>query len=173
MGIVRAKDLLSQLLSGKEFSLDAVLLEPLFVPETEPASRVLELLRMSGSHLALVIDEHGGVEGMVTSNDLLEAIVGAMPEPGEEEPEALRREDGSWLVDGLLDVMAFKDSPRIKGHLPDEQEGIYQTVAGLVLHLAGRIPEAGDRFECCDLVIEIADMDGTRIDKVIVAKKQS
>jgi putative hemolysin len=120
--------------------------------------------------LALVIDERGHIEGLVTLTDVLEALVGEVPDEDEADEEAIvRREDGSWLVDGLLAAEELKEhlgSSRLPLH--DEEEADYQTVGGMVMDVLGRVPLAGDRFERDGYAFEVLDMDGRRVDKVLV-----
>jgi putative hemolysin len=168
LGVVHAKDLLAHILGEQVVDLEATLQQPLYVPESMRALKVLELFKQSGTHIALVIDEYGGIQGLVTPSDILEAIVGDLPEAGEQvEPLALQREDGSWLLDGMLPVDEFKDLFDL-GDLPGEDQGIYQTLAGFVIMQLGRIPAATDYFIWEGLKIEVVDMDGNRIDKVLV-----
>jgi putative hemolysin len=163
-GMVRAKDLLNQALSNQPVDLKGCLREPLFVPESATASDVLEQFKKTRKHMALVISEHGGVEGLVTIYDLLEEIVGHI-----ETPQAKQREDGSWLLDGLMPVDDLKDLFDLKD-LPDEAENHYQTLGGFVMTQLGRIPGAADHFESSGLSFEVVDMDGRRVDKVLVQK---
>jgi putative hemolysin len=168
LGVVHAKDLLAHILGEQVVNLEATLQQPLYVPESMRALKVLELFKQSGTHIALVIDEYGGIQGIVTPSDILEAIVGDLPEAGEQvEPLAVQREDGSWLVDGMLPVDEFKDLFDL-GELPGEDQGIYQTLAGFVVMQLGRIPAATDYFVWEGLKIEVVDMDGNRVDKVLV-----
>jgi putative hemolysin len=168
IGIVHAKDLLACGLTDQAIDLQAVLVPPLFLPEGTPALKVLELFKEHRLHIALVIDEFGGVQGLVTANDILEAIVGDLPVVGERfEPEAVQRPDGSWLLDGLLPVDEFKDIFGLK-ELPGEAQGHFETLGGFVMKRLGRIPSVADRFEWGDLHFEVVDMDGYRVDKVLV-----
>jgi putative hemolysin len=168
LGVVHAKDLLAHLLGEQVVDLAATLQQPLFVPESMRALQVLELFKQSGTHITLVIDEYGGIQGLVTPSDILEAIVGDLPEAGEQlEPLAVQREDGSWLLDGMLPIDEFKDLFDL-GELPGEDQGIYQTLAGFVIMQLGRIPIAADSFEWEGLKLEVVDMDGNRVDKVLV-----
>jgi putative hemolysin len=168
LGVVHAKDLLAHVLGEQVVDLAATLQQPLYVPESMRALKVLELFKQSGTHIALVIDEYGGIQGLVTPSDILEAIVGDLPEAGEQvEPLAVQREDGSWLLDGMLPVDEFKDLFDL-GELPGEDQGIYQTLAGFVVMQLGRIPAATDYFVWEGLKIEVVDMDGNRVDKVLV-----
>jgi len=168
LGIVHAKDLLVHCLGAQAVDLTAALQQPLYVPESMRALRVLELFKQSGTHIALVIDEYGGIQGLVTPSDILEAIVGDLPVAGEQfEPLAVQREDGSWLLDGMLSVDEFKELFDL-GHLPGEDQGVYQTLAGFIIMQLGRIPVTSDHFEWEGLRIEVVDMDGNRVDKVLV-----
>jgi putative hemolysin len=143
--------------------------KPLFVPESMPALKVLEMLRKSPVHMALVIDEFGGFQGLVTLFDILESIVGEIPDSGEPSNlEVIQREDGTWLVDGMLPIDEFKEIFRL-GDLPDESRGYFQTVGGFIMSYLGHIPSASDHFEWSGLRIEVVDMDGMRVDKVLVA----
>jgi putative hemolysin len=168
VGIVQAKDLLERAISGQALDLQATMLQPLIVPESMPALKVLELFRQSRVHTALVIDEFGGLQGLVTVLDILESIVGDIPDEGEVvEPEIVQREDGSWLVDGRLPVDEFKGIFRLSS-LPDEGRGYYQTLGGFVMSYLGRIPTAADNFDWAGLHFEVMDMDGYRVDKVLI-----
>jgi putative hemolysin len=168
LGVVHAKDLLARSLGIQAIDLMASLQQPLFVPESMRALALLELFKQSGTHIALAMDEYGGIQGLVTPSDILEAIVGDLPLPGERaEPQVVQREDGSWLLDGMLSVDEFKELLHLS-HLPGEDQGLYQTVAGFVIMQLGRIPQAADAFEWEGLRFEVMDMDGNRIDKVLV-----
>ncbi|MBZ0177254.1 MAG: hemolysin family protein [Candidatus Methanoperedens nitroreducens] len=166
LGIVQIKDMLGRNMEGKSPDLKASLRRPLFVPESTHALKVLELFKQSGIHISLVVDEYGSVQGLVTLKDILEEIVGDIPSVEDlEEPLAVQREDGSWLLDGMLLVDDFKEIFSIK-ELPGE--GIYQTLGGFVLMHMGRIPAVGNHFEWSGLRFEVVDMDKNRIDKVLV-----
>ena len=168
VGIVNAKDLLARSLEGYDLDLRANMVDALFVPENISALKMIERFRESGVQIALVINEFGGVQGLVTSFDALEGIAGdlqLMAEP--DEAEVTRREDGTWLVDGGLSINEFKEIFNLKT-LPDERLDRYQTVAGLVMSLLGRIPATGDWVEGAGLRFEVVDMDGLRVDKLIV-----
>ncbi len=168
LGVVKARDLLARVLAGEPFDLRAAMRPPLYVPETRTALQLLELFKRSTAHIALVIDEHGALEGLVTMNDVLEAIVGEMPtHPGRVEGLAVRREDGSWLLDGRMPVSDFKELFSIE-RLPREEEGGYHTLAGFIMTYLGRLPSAADHFVWDGLRIEVVDMDRRRIDKVMV-----
>ena len=166
LGIVQVKDMLGRNMEGKPADLKASLRRPLFVPESTHALKVLELFKQSGIHISLVVDEYGSVQGLVTLNDILEEIVGDIPSVEElKEPLAVQREDGSWLLDGMLPVNYFKEIFGIR-ELPGES--IYQTLGGFVLMQVGRIPHEGNHFEWGGLRFEVMDMDKNRIDKVLV-----
>jgi len=149
--------------------LAPLLQPPLYVAETTRALAVIEMFRQSGSHIALVTDEFGGIEGLVTVTDLMEAIVGDLPSAEDnEDPAVVQREDGSWLIDGLLQVEAFKELVA-RSTLRGEGSGDFHTVGGFAMHHLGHIPRSGDRFESDGLRFEILDMDGNRVDKLLVA----
>lgn len=170
VGFVRAKDLLSQSLCGEPFDLQAVTRLPLLVPESTPALEVLERFKQTRVHIAFVLDEYGGIQGLLTSTDLLEAMVGDLPELHETlDPEIVRREDGSYLLDGLLAIDRFKELFEIK-QLPGEQERLFQTLGGFVMAQLERIPKAGDHFHWGNLRVEVVDMDGNRVDKLLVIR---
>jgi putative hemolysin len=172
LGIVRIKDFLTASLSGNVVDLRNLLQSPLFFAENTRALDVLEIFRQSGTHFALITDEFGGIEGLVTLNDVVEAIVGNLPSDDLDEPGIVQREDGSWLVDGLIAVEELKE---LLDHeeLPDEEKGHYQTLAGFVLTMLGRIPAAGQHFDWGGFRFEVMDMDGARVDKVLVTPIQA
>jgi putative hemolysin len=168
VGLVSAQALLAQSLSGQAIDLQSIIQPALFLPESTPALVVVDRLKQTRSHMALVIDEYGGVEGLVTLDDILTAIVGDMPNPDEpEDVEAIRREDGSWLIDGMFQIDEFQELFDL-ATLPDVGEGYYQTVGGLVMAMLGRIPVPGDNFEWANMRFEVMDMDGRRVDKILV-----
>jgi len=162
VGIVKSRDLLVQSLSGEEIKLKSLLKPAFFIPETMFASRALELFKEKGTELLLVIDEFGGLQGLITINDILEEIVGEIEM---EEPQATQRQDGSWLLDGMLEVDEFKEIFQFK-ELPHEDE--YETLSGFMMVSLGRVPQPSDHFEWNNLRFEVVDMDGRRVDKVLV-----
>ena len=167
LGILKVKDLLSEYAGGDSVSIRAGLQMPPFVPEGMNALEVVERLRQVKSPLALVVDEYGTIAGMVTLTDVLEAIVGDIPGIDEEgEAEATQREDGSWLLDGMMAVDELQMLLDLD-ELPEEDMN-YDTVGGLFMAQLGRIPIVGDKFEWHDLHFEVMDMDGHRVDKVLV-----
>ena len=173
LGIVQTKDLLTRCLAGSKMDLRENLRPPLFVPEGLPALRLLEMFKKSRTHMALIVDEYGGVEGLVTLNDILEDLVGDvalvdMPE----ERQVVKRPDGSLLIDGKLQIDDLKEALNI-AKLPDDETGSYQTLGGLVMLQVGRVPVTGDAFEVEGHRFEVVDMDGKRVDKVLVSKVET
>ncbi|MFZ4387779.1 MAG: hemolysin family protein [Chthoniobacterales bacterium] len=169
-GIVSIKSLWANISMTGTVNLADVLNQPLFVPVTMTAPRLIEEFRNTRRHVALVVDEFGVVEGMVTLQDVVEAIVGRLPERGVRQhyPEIITREDGSWLVDAQLD---FEETAAAIGlSIPSEEleANRYQTIGGYVLHHLGHIPEEGERFKQDGYRFEIVDMDRQRIDKLLV-----
>jgi putative hemolysin len=171
VGVVEVKDLLAAELAGRGFDVRASMKPPLYIPESAPALKALETFRQTGAPIALIVDEYGDFQGIVTLEDLLESLVGDLPEPGQaEEPAVTQRDDGSWLVDGMLPIDQLRDAVGLV-RLPDEEEATYHTVAGLVMDQLRRIPKAADWFEIDNYRFEVVDMDGRRIDKVLVSRK--
>lgn len=165
VGIVLAQDLLAGCLADKSFDL-SVMKKPLFVPETMRALHALERFKESGMSMALLVDEYGGIEGLVTLIDILEAIVGDIPTPEEmAAPPIVQREDGTWLVDGLLTLDEFREEFTVKAF---PGEGRYQTIGGFVVFMLGELPRTGDMLEWEGYRFEIVDLDGHRVDKVLV-----
>ncbi len=162
VGIVKSRDLLVESLSGKEIDLKTLIKPAYFIPETMFASRALELFKEKNTEILMVVDEFGGLQGLLTINDVLEEIVGAMEF---EEPQATQRQDGSWLLDGMLEVDEFKELFNFVT-LPHEDE--YETLSGFVMTLLGRVPQPADNFEWNTYRFEVMDMDGRRVDKVLV-----
>lgn len=168
LGIVRAEDLLNQSLAGQPIDLVALIRPPLYVPETISALKVLELLQKEGKQIALVTDEYGGIEGVVSHKEVLEDIAGYIPSTGTlPQPRATRRPDGSWLFDGLLHVDELKDIFGIPG-IPDEEHSLYQTIGGFMMTHLQAVPLVGQSFDWRGLRFEVVDMDGRRVDKVLV-----
>lgn len=168
LGILHVNDVLSRSLAGEPMDLTATLRQPLFIPESTRAFKVLELFKQTGTHIALVVDEYGVIQGVVTLNDILEAIIGDVPSLEDlEEPYAVQREDGSWLLDGMLTIDEFKEILDI-AEVPEEEQGNYQTLGGFVVMHLGHIPSAADHFEWQGRRFEVMDMDGNRVDKVLV-----
>jgi putative hemolysin len=171
IGIVQQADLLKCLLAGKQPNLKDDARPPLFVPSAIPAFRLLEMFKTSRTHIALVVDEYGAVQGLVTLNDFFEDLVGEVASADTpQERYAVQREDGSWLVDGKMIVHDFKELMNV-ARLPGEESGSYQTVGGFVMMQIGRIPVATDTFEATGLHFEVVDMDENRVDKVLVRRR--
>lgn len=166
VGYVEVKDLLQQSLSAGDFEPFRNLHPPLYVPESMPALDLLERFKEAHTHMALVFDEYGGLEGLVTSNDLLEAIVGDIDKPPI--PLVTMREDGSWLVDGMLPIVELLEMLPTTD-LPQIGDGYYQTVGGFVMSMLQGIPDEGQWFDWAAWRFEVLDMDGLRVDKVLVS----
>jgi putative hemolysin len=129
---------------------------------------LLEHFKQSGTDLVFVVDEYGAVQGVITERDLLEAITGEFGAPSDEDAWAVRREDGSWLMDGLIPVPELKDRLELK-ELPEEDRGRYNTLAGMIMLLLGRLPRTADAVEWAGWRFEVVDLDGKRVDKVLVS----
>jgi putative hemolysin len=169
LGVVSVKDLWRRALAGEPTDPREAMAEPLFVPEAAPIPTVVERFRQTGTHLALVVDEYGGVEGLLTLNDVLAAIVGDLePADATGGPRAVRRTDGSWLLDGGLPAHEVREVLAIES-LPGEEAGEYETLGGFVMARLGRIPAPGDATDWAGLRFEVVDMDGNRVDKVLAA----
>ncbi|BAU66635.1 hypothetical protein STA3757_40400 [Stanieria sp. NIES-3757] len=168
LGIVRGSKFLAACLERPEIDLGSMLESPLFIPENTPALRVLEEFKSSGIHMAIITDEYGDIEGLVTLTDLMEAIVGGISSSEDlEEPMIIQREDGSWLLDGLLSIDEVKDLLD-KQWLAEEETGDYHTLGGFMTTMLRHIPKSGEHFEWQGVRFEIVDMDGIRVDKVLV-----
>jgi len=170
-GLVFMKHLLSDAVAGKGLNIEAHLVAPLYVPETITVMTLVELFRKHRETAALVVNEFGDVQGLVTLHDITEALAGDIAVAGEEgERDFVRRGDGSWLMDASMTLQRFRDVLDLRGSLPGEEEDTYHTLAGFVITQLGRIPRAGDTFSWGDYRFEVVDMDGNRVDKVIVAR---
>ena len=169
VGVLRLKEYLRRRHQEEGVTLDAVLQPALFVPETMPALALLERFRATASKMALVIDEFGGLVGLVTINDVVEAIVGDLPDSAGDN-EAVARADGSWLVDGSFPLDEFQEMFNLR-ELPEDVAESFQTVGGLIMGGLGRLPATGDLLEWRHLQMEVVDMDGRRVDKVLVTPR--
>ena len=168
LGVVHVSDLLTHSLSGNPIDLTAMLRQPLFIPETTHALKILELFKQSGTHIAFVVDEYGVIQGVVTLNDVMEVIIGDVPFADQpHEADIIRREDGSWLLDGMLPVTELKEVLELE-QLPGEARGNFQTLGGFMITNLGRIPKSSDHFIWDEYRFEVMDMDGNRVDKVLV-----
>lgn len=174
LGILSAKKLLDRYILGQEPNLEELIDPALFLPESTPALAAVETLRQSGKQAAVILDEYGGFSGLVTLADILEELVGEIASADDEsyEPEIVTREDGSYLIDGGLDIEDMKDMLHI-GELEDQERVDYQTVAGFLLSRFGFIPKASDYVTFGSFKFEVVDMDGRRIDKVLVTRVEA
>jgi putative hemolysin len=170
IGVIAAHTLLPPLAQGLKPDLNEHLKPPVFVPETLSGMELLEHFRQSSADMVFVVDEYGAVQGVITERDLLEAITGEFVgvEAGEE-AWATRRDDGSWLMDGLIPIPELKDRLDIK-EVPEEDRGRYNTLAGMVMLLLGRLPGTGDSVEWEGWRFEVVDLDGKRVDKLLVQR---
>ncbi|MDO4683816.1 MAG: hemolysin family protein [Lautropia sp.] len=166
IGIVHTKQLLAQSLRGESIDFSQSLQEVLYVPETLTGMELLENFRNSNTQIALVLDEFGEVQGLITLQDLLEAITGEFASPDDEDSWALQRDDGSWLLDGLIPIPELKDRLNLLT-VPEEEKGRYQALSGMLMLLLGRMPQTGDVVVWESWKLEVVDMDGKRIDKVL------
>ena len=169
IGVLPVQKLVPVLARTGEFRLVDQLVPPVFVPETLSGMELLEHLRGTGSDLVFVVDEYGAVQGVITERDVLEAITGEFSSPAAGDAWAVRREDGGWLMDGLIPVPELKDRLELK-ELPEEDRGRYNTLAGMVILLLGRLPATADVVEWEGWRFEVVDLDGRRIDKVLVTR---
>jgi putative hemolysin len=170
LGVVRAKEILAAILRDDAFDLKKLMRPPLYVPENALALKLLENFKKSRNHVALAVDEYGVVAGLITIYDILESIVGDIPSVDEiDEPLAVQRKDGSWLLDGLLPMDTFKEMFGID-EVPEE--GSYQTLGGFIMMHLGKIPATADSFEWGAVRLEVVDMDGNRVDKVLATTRK-
>jgi putative hemolysin len=168
LGVITAQQLLHQITQGQTEDLSHGLQPAVFVPETLSGMELLDHFRASAVQMVFVVDEYGEVQGVITLRDVLEAITGEFTTPQDESSWAVQREDGSWLVDGLIPVPELKDRLCMKA-LPDEDRGRYNTLAGMVMMLLGRLPQTADTVEWDGWRFEVVDMDGKRIDKLLAS----
>jgi putative hemolysin len=169
VGVALAEELLAQCLTGQTVDLRAVARAPLFVPDTLSALILLEQFRTAHTETALVVDEYGGIQGLITITDILEGLASGVPDaPTQEAGPIVRRNDGSWLVDGDVSLDDLRAHVRLPS-IPEEEVGQYETLAGLVMTRLSRVPHVGDHVEWETLRFEVVDMDGRRVDKVLIA----
>lgn len=166
LGILSAKQLLDAMLAGRAPGLDGPLAPAVFVPERLTGLDLMEQFRTSHCHLMLAVDEYGEINGLITLQDLLEVVTGEFTPLRQEEAWAMQREDGSWLLDGLIPIPELKDRLGLKT-VPEEARGRYHTLSGMVMWLSGRLPQTGDVMTWEDWRLEVVDLDGKRIDKVL------
>ncbi|PZX21996.1 putative transporter; putative exported protein; putative inner membrane protein; DUF21, 2 CBS (cystathionine-beta-synthase) domains and transport associated domain CorC [Cupriavidus phytorum] len=169
IGVVSARQLLARRLRGEEADLQAAVQPAVFVPESVTGMELLENFRASGGQIAFVIDEYGEVLGLVTLQDLIEAITGEFKAEAAGEQWAVQRDDGSWLLDGLIPIPELKDRIGLR-QVPEEEKERYHTLSGMLLLLLGRLPQIADTVQWGDWRFEIVDMDGKRIDKVLAER---
>jgi putative hemolysin len=171
-GVVVVKDLLANSIKNDTFSVEDIISEPLFIPEQLPALKVLELFRTTKNHFGIVINEYGSMEGIITLHDVVENIMGDLPAiEDKSEPEFFQRPDGSYLVDGSMSIEDLKDLLHVRTltEEDDEESGI-NTVGGLAMHKLDHVPGVGNKFVLKGYQFEIIDMDGHRVDKLLISK---
>ena len=169
IGVLNVGSLLAPLARGEKLLLQEHLKPPVFVPETLSGMELLEHFRQTRAELVFVVDEYGAVQGVIAERDVLEAITGELGNPADEDAWAVERDDGSWLLDGLIPVPELKDRLELK-ELPEEDRGRYNTLAGMIMLLLGRLPHTTDHVEWAGWRFEVVDLDGKRVDKVLVQR---
>lgn len=168
-GVVNVKDILAYYIKHQTLRLEDILLEPLYIAEQAPALKVLEMFRKTKKHFGIVINEYGSMEGIITLHDLTENIMGDLPALGDlDEPEAFQREDGSYLMDGSMKVEDVEDLLKVHSLFEEEERPDVNTLGGLAMYQLNRIPKIGDKFTDNGYLFEIVDMDGNRVDKLLV-----
>jgi len=171
VGILRTADLLKLALAGEKLDVERFLRPPLYVPEGVTTTHLLESFRKARQQCALIVDEYGELQGLVTLTDVLTSIVGELPSSDiAEELDIVERADGSWLVDGSVAIERLKTVLTIEHELPGEDENAFNTLGGLVMFVLGRIPVITDHFEVAGCRFEVVDMDKNRVDKVLLSK---
>jgi putative hemolysin len=168
LGFVRSSRVLEQFLEGRVLDLRSLVEPPLFVPETMTLMKLLEQFKRTHLPVALVVDEFGDVAGLVSLTDVVSSIVGDLPDEPGEEPMDVRRDDGSWLVDGALDMDGVRRAIDAPDVFAGEAEQHYHTLGGFVMLALGRVPRTGDVFEKDGYRFEVVDMDGNRVDRVLI-----
>lgn len=167
VGVVEAADIISAALAGGEPRLRQAFRRAQVIPEQTRVLDLIALFRREVEHFAVIVDEYGTTQGVVTSTDILESIAGDLPREGSStEPPYVRRDDGSWLVDGLMPIDEFEDLVGVRGLRGNG----FETVGGFVINHLARLPQAGDRIEQNGLTLEVVDMDGRRVDKLLVTR---
>ena len=171
VGILRTADLLKLALAGQKLDVEPYLRPPLFVPEGVSTTHLLESFRKARQQFALIVDEYGELQGMVTLTDVLASIVGDVPSSDTSEMEDIvPRDDDSWLIDGSVTIDRLKSVIDIEDELPGEDENAYNTLGGLVMYILGRIPAVADTFDAAGFRFEVVDMDKNRVDKVLLSR---
>jgi putative hemolysin len=169
VGVVSSQALLRQVTRGEPLNLMLGVAAPVFVPETLSGMELLEHFRETTAELVFVVDEYGEIQGVITVRDVLEAITGEFTTPSDQGSWAIQRDDGSWLIDGLIPVPELKDRLELKT-LPEEERGRYNTMAGMIMLLLGRLPRTTDSVEWEGWKFEVVDLDGKRVDKVLASR---
>jgi putative hemolysin len=171
VGMLHTHELLGRCLGGQSVDFAAALRAPFYIPETLSVLQVLEGFKKHRVEVALVVDEYGHLLGVVSLTHVLEAIVGELPAHGEADSDAVRRDDGSWLVDGMMGLHRFRQLIDLE-RVPGEAAGEFNTLGGFVMAQLGRVPRAGDAFEWRGVRVQVVDMDGKRVDKVLVSRPE-
>ncbi len=170
LGILHRSDLLKSLMAAEAFNLVSLLRPPLYVPDSSTLTHLLEFFKENRGDFALIANEYGELEGLVTMSDVLKAIVGEIPHTETDfDPDVVQREDGSWLIDGSLSISRLKSVIGLNGQFPGETENSFNTVGGFILFVMEKIPRVADNFTFENWYFEVMDIDGIRIDKVFVA----
>jgi len=172
LGILHRSDLLKSVMGGGEFQISKTIRPPLYVPDSMTLAHLLEFFREMRADFALIVNEYGDTEGLVTLSDVLGAIVGDLPSVDSElDPDVVQREDGSWLVDGGLSIKRMKTVIGMNAYLPGEANNAYNTIGGFILYQLEKMPRVADNFAYADWYFEVVDIDGIRIDKVLITPK--
>jgi len=169
IGIITAKRLLKQRMKGESTNVQEYLQPAIFVPESLTGMKLLEQFRESGVQMVFVVDEYGEILGLITLQDVLEALTGEFKSRDPEDVWAVQRQDGSWLIDGLIPIQALKDRLCLKS-VPEEHKGRYNTLSGMMMWLIGSLPRTGDVAEWEEWRLEVVDLDGNRIDKILASR---
>jgi putative hemolysin len=169
LGVIETKQLLNQMLTGGVNDLTTQLQPCVYVPESLTGMELLQQFRASGTNMVLVIDEFSEILGLVTLQDVLEAVTGELTPRTVSEARAVQREDGSWLLDGLIPITELKDLLYLES-VPDEDKGRYHTLSGMMMCLLDRLPDTGDVGEWEQWRLEVVDLDGRRVDKVLASR---
>jgi Hemolysins and related proteins containing CBS domains len=169
LGVIAAKQLFNRLYKTGQVDLISRLQPAIYVPESLTGMQLLEQFRASGTQMVFVIDEYGEIQGLVTLQDVLEAVTGEFKPRNAEEAWAVQREDGSWLLDGIIPIPELKDRLELR-EVPEEDKGRYHTLSGLIMWLLGRLPQTGDVVEWENWRLEVVDLDGKRIDKALASR---
>lgn len=171
-GVLHIKDLLGDSMQERPLSFESRTEKPFFVPGTLSVMQVMELFRKHRQTFGFVVNEYGDVHGVMTLHDVLEALVGDIPTvEDQQDSDAVKRPDGSWLLDGGISIDQLREILAIEGPLPDEEEGLYHTLAGFVMAVLQRVPQTGERFDWGNYRFEVADMDRNRVDKLLVSRR--